>query len=145
MWLLSQSKQTTTIQKEKRKTTRLSLGILINSPVLWWQQYWFRHRSYIPVCGDIFLTYKTKPSYVGTTQDKHSNLPQTRDCSLFVIGKGSAKWWKKNYAIFFLLQVLHSRWKTDPVTIMENQQWQNEGSLMSRKSLSKMFTSTSVC
>lgn len=79
----------------------MSLGILINSPVLWWQQYWFRHRSYIPVCEDILLTYKTKPSYVGTTQDKHSNLPQTRDCSLSVIGKGSAKWWKKHYAIFF--------------------------------------------
>lgn len=79
----------------------MSLGILINSPVLWWQQYWLRHRSYIPVCGDILLTCKTKPSYVGTTQDKHSNLPQTRDCSLFVIGKGSAKWWEKHYTIFF--------------------------------------------
>lgn len=93
MWLLSQSKQTTTIQKEKKKEKQpeLSLGILINSPVLWWQQYRFRLRSYILVCGDILLTYKTKPSYVGTTQGKHSNLPQTKDCSLFVLGKGSVK------------------------------------------------------
>lgn len=87
MWLLSQSKQTTTIQKEKKKEKQpeLSLGILINSPVLWWQQYQFRHRSHIPVCGEILLTYKTKPSYVGTTQDKHSNLPQTKDCLLFLL------------------------------------------------------------
>lgn len=121
MWLLSQSKQTTTIQKEKKKEKHpeLSFGILINSPVLWWQQYRFRHKSYIPVCGDILLTYKTKLSYVGTTQNKYSNLPQTKNCSLLVIGKGSVKWWKKKSCNSFLLQVLHSRWKTDPVTIME--------------------------